>query len=267
MLLALETNEDGFFIRKRFIEADYPTHFHDFYEFEYVLSGKGAVLINGVRHNITAGSLIFVTPLDFQSIIVEEKIEVYNVNFSEYWLSKTLSPYLKGAGVVNNIDKHYFDIILSEFENSKICNKMYIRNTLSCILIEFIRGSNDENTSNSNDSFSITQEISHYIRTHFRESINMDILSKKFGYTPNYLSNLFFKEKGLTIKEYTINIRMDYALKKICSTDVSITDICYSCGYSSFSNFLRSFKKKYGMSPKKYRELYQNKNLIHITND
>lgn len=60
---------------------------------------------------------------------------------------------------------------------------------------------------------------------------------------------------------------MDYALKQICSTETSITDICFSCGYNSFSNFLRSFKKRYGMSPKKYRELFQNKELIHITQE
>ena len=257
MLLALEAGDDEFTIRERPLNEDYPTHFHDFYELEYVISGKGETVLNGNRFKLSPGSLIFVTPLDFQSITVKEKMKLYNLNFSEDWLSHTLSPYLNGATVINNVNKNFFEIIMKEFHNPQLYGRLYIKYILNCLFVEILRNS-PTNIGDNYNVFSITQQVSHYIKTHFTEDINMDAISKKFGYTPNYISHLFYMERGMTIKEFTVNLRMDYALKKICSTEGSISDICFECGYNSFSNFLRTFKSRYGVSPKKYRALYKN---------
>ena len=36
------------------------------------------------------------------------------------------------------------------------------------------------------------------------------------------------------------------------SNGISINDVCTKCGFNDYSNFLKSFKKAVGISPKKY---------------
>lgn len=42
-------------------------------------------------------------------------------------------------------------------------------------------------------------------------------------------------------------------LQKLDTTDYSVTDIGFICGYESLSTFMNAFKEKFGISPGKYR--------------
>ena len=43
---------------------EYRMHSHDFYEFEYVLEGKGKCYTNGKEYDFSEGDVFFATPLD-----------------------------------------------------------------------------------------------------------------------------------------------------------------------------------------------------------
>ena len=58
------------------------THWHEFYEIEYVLSGEGDYCIDGKHYPMGAGMLFFMTPLNFHSVDTKD-CRVVNVMFSE----------------------------------------------------------------------------------------------------------------------------------------------------------------------------------------
>ena len=41
------------------------------------------------------------------------------------------------------------------------------------------------------------------------------------------------------------------------NSDITSTDLCFECGFTSVSNFLRAFKKRFGISPKMYARNYK----------
>ena len=82
---------------------------------------------------------------------------------------------------------------------------------------------------------------------------NIDTIAESIGLSR---SSFFKKLKSLTgfapvdlVKE----VRLAKAAKLIETTDDSITEIAYSVGFRDSGYFGKCFRKKYGMTPKEYR--------------
>ncbi len=77
-------------------------------------------------------------------------------------------------------------------------------------------------------------------------------LAKQSGINEFKLKNGFKDIYGNTIYAYLNEHRMQQAILMLEQKNHTINDIAYSIGYSKPSNFIASFKKKYGITPKKY---------------
>lgn len=65
--------------------------------------------------------------------------------------------------------------------------------------------------------------------------------------------NAFKQYFGITLSEYVVNLRLEHAAELLQNTSRTALDVCSSVGYDSFSYFIKQFKKKYGVTPHKYR--------------
>ena len=64
----------------------------------------------------------------------------------------------------------------------------------------------------------------------------------------------FFKKiTGKTFTQFVNEYRLTHAAKLLHEAQISITDICFECGFNNFSHFNKQFKKFTGKSPSKYR--------------
>lgn len=95
--------------------------------------------------------------------------------------------------------------------------------------------------------------IKSYIKSHLSEKLTLDLIAAQLHYNPEYFSRYFKRATGKNISEYLTAMRMDRAKELLKTTDLSINEVCYFCGYSSLSNFRSHFVKHCGMSPKEYR--------------
>jgi AraC-like DNA-binding protein len=64
----------------------------------------------------------------------------------------------------------------------------------------------------------------------------------------------FKKLTGITPLRYFIGIKLEKARELL--RHQSVTDVSFDLGYSNISPFIRLFKKKFGLSPKKYQLKY-----------
>ena len=65
----------------------------------------------------------------------------------------------------------------------------------------------------------------------------------------------FFKKyMGTSCLEYIKNLRLEKAAEHFARGTQSVMDTALSCGFGNLSYFYREFKKKYGMTPKKFIE-------------
>ncbi len=85
----------------------------------------------------------------------------------------------------------------------------------------------------------------------FTKSVN-DIISETY-YSHATVSNAFRKYLGVTLSDYLINLRLDYAAELLTNTSMTTLEICSAVGYDSLSYFIKQFRKKFGTTPHKYR--------------
>lgn len=252
------TTSTGISIDKRTLTNNFPGHFHNFYEIEYILNGKGTMMVNNIDYPIKNNSLFFFTPLDFQQIKIDGPMELINVSLSPEWIRKNLSNELNQFCIIYDYQFPYADRLCSEYKKSLRYNFDIIESLLTIILVDISRNiRNSEIKSGTRYSKSIRSAIN-YIHLHFRENITLEEVAKQSHLTPQYLSSAFKKSTNLTFSRYLIDLRITYAKYLLCSTETSITDICYQSGFSSYSNFSRFFKEKNNTTPKIYRELNSN---------
>ena len=93
-----------------------------------------------------------------------------------------------------------------------------------------------------------------FIGQHYMDDISAADIAKAAGYSPNYLSRKFREAAGIGVHEYLMFIRLQRAALELVSTDDSVTEIALRCGFSDGNYFKDAFKKKYGVTPSKYRK-------------
>ena len=105
------------------------------------------------------------------------------------------------------------------------------------------------------DSDDIINRVENYIRDHFRENINRDDVAAIAYITPNYLSKQFRIKKGMNLREYINQIRIEEAKRLLLTTNLSVSEVAGLSGYENISYFSTVFRKYTGMSPIDWRNL------------
>ena len=93
-----------------------------------------------------------------------------------------------------------------------------------------------------------------YIEFFYSNPLTLDELARHCYVTSNYLSSLFKKEIGITLKEYINQFRIRKAVFLLNTTQLSIQEIAGQCGFPDANYFSRIFKKVNGVTPLSYRK-------------
>jgi len=59
-----------------------------------------------------------------------------------------------------------------------------------------------------------------------------------------------------TFSAYVTNLRLNKAARLLTEKELSVSDVCYDCGFNNISNFNRQFLKQYKVNPLKYRKAF-----------
>ena len=93
-----------------------------------------------------------------------------------------------------------------------------------------------------------------YIYYHLHERISLSDLADHVHLSPNYLSTLFKKEKGLSVQAYIRGQRITAAKNMLLYSDYSETEISEFLAFSTPSHFIRIFKAETGRTPKQFKK-------------
>ncbi len=108
---------------------------------------------------------------------------------------------------------------------------------------------------NNNYSASVYVELAiEHIKCFYKDGINVSDIANHIGISRAYLNYAFQKELGISIQKFLIDFRMHKAASQLISTTDTVKEISMSVGYEDQLTFSKAFKKKFGMSPKNYRE-------------
>lgn len=104
------------------------------------------------------------------------------------------------------------------------------------------------------NNLQLVEKVLYDIDDHISDDIELKYLAKKFGYSPFHFHRIFSAVTEQTMMEYVRKRRLTIAHQKLCETQESVADICYSVGFKSIQTFNRAFKKTFGMRPLQVRE-------------
>jgi AraC-like DNA-binding protein len=86
------------------------------------------------------------------------------------------------------------------------------------------------------------------------ESLTVEQISQKVYMSESNFYRVFKDHFGVTPVEFINNERMKLARRMLEDSTRKVQDVYLSAGFNSGSYFNRVFKRKYGLSPKAYRE-------------
>lgn len=96
-------------------------------------------------------------------------------------------------------------------------------------------------------------EIARIVRAHYTENFSLSMLADKVHLSAPYLSKFFDQQFGMTFLAYLTQIRLDHAVNALTHTEKTIDDIAASSGFANTHAFVQAFKKAYDTLPSVYR--------------
>ncbi len=97
-------------------------------------------------------------------------------------------------------------------------------------------------------------ETALWIDAHSHQQIDLDAAAAQADISPFHFLRLFSGVLGVTPHQYLVRSRLRHAARLLADNDISITDVAYDVGFGDLSNFVRTFHRAAGVSPRKFRE-------------
>ena len=97
-------------------------------------------------------------------------------------------------------------------------------------------------------------KIYDYILTNFEKEIKLEELALLANMTPASLCRFFRQKTRKSVSEFINEVRVSFACKLLIEGNLSISEICFRCGYNNLSYFNRQFKKIIGLTPGNYQK-------------
>lgn len=247
-----------FFKREIPAGTSYPLHWHDFIEFEIILSGRAKHIYNDREFVLNKGNAYMMCYYDFHELTALTDIVLYSIHFNKSMLHPEIVQFLDYNKFHCHFDKDETNRIVQRMEELvKECNTkiplqtVVIKNIINELVVAMIRACPQKEIQPA--PLPIQQAVA-FLNDHFLEKITLDVLAKQLSFSTNYLGMMFKKQMGCTFNEYVNTLRLKYACSLLRSSDMSIKEVADASGYSSIEYFMYAFKKKMLMTPGEYRK-------------
>jgi AraC-like DNA-binding protein len=265
--------EFEYFHLKDDIGEEFQSHYHDFNKIIIFVSGDVTYHVEGKAYILKPWDILFIAKSDthkpvitkgevYERIILWIDAEFFEKNSSKksklnncfeilnsrgyklYRASYSVQEHIKS--MVNQIEASYRNM---EFGSDILVNTLMVQ-----LLVYINRGIIKTDavvpTEDVIQDKTIT-EIIRFINENLNEDLSITILSSRFYVNKYYLMHKFKELTGYTIHNYILQKRLIRSVKLI-EMGRSINEVYLECGFGDYSNFMRNFKKRFGISPKQW---------------
>lgn len=98
----------------------------------------------------------------------------------------------------------------------------------------------------------------YFVHQHYMEKNTVENVASFVGVSSRYLSKMFHEQLQIGVADYITCVRISKAIeRKYTAPHCSLTDLALDVGFSSLQHFSQVFKKKMGISPKRYFSIQQ----------
>lgn len=245
-------------------------HSHDFVELFWGIEGHANHEINGTASVIGEKELFFIRPEDIHNIyiarngnycfnnlafrhdIIKELGQRYESAILSLWSSKRNK----------NVIRHKLTEPLYQWLNAKVRDVFSHRQSrlaLDFFLINLIYELEKQEKSPFPENCpDLLNRVCREVAKPENFKRGASVFSKLSGYTQEHIARELKKYTGRTPTEILNEARLQHAAMLLITSLDSICEISYDCGFQSLSYFFSAFKRRFGITPRHYR----NKNKI-----
>ncbi len=105
-------------------------------------------------------------------------------------------------------------------------------------------------------------ETALWIDANSHQEIDLEGAAGQVGISPFHFLRLFTNVLGVTPHQYLVRSRLRHAARLLADDGLPITDVAYEVGFGDLSNFVRTFPRAAGVSPRRFREASRGKRKI-----
>jgi AraC-like DNA-binding protein len=236
-------------------------HTHDYFEMEYVFSGKCHQVFKKKSHEFSRGDVALFKTNSRHEFYSSNEAEVFKIIIKPELLPKIYNTYadeFKESSIIHlpsNEVRRVENILLMIEKEFNTQNEFFmdiISGYLEILFTLFIR-INRMNEIKKEKVPTIDFKIFlSYIDNNLK-TVTPSSVANYSGYNFPYFSKLFKKNVGMNLSEYINLKKLETAAKILIETDISIENIGYDVGFNHKSYFHRVFKRYYGVTPEEYR--------------
>ena len=239
------------------------------YEIDVELGDDRIVIIDGIEYQIKRGDVCVRKPgqsvygrgvqnsvlltLDFSGNQVRER---YSRNIEGHTQPLTDSFLLGNLnGIIRPFSEYTFIPIYSELLKTAFVDEMAAQNLVMELIYKLNAEVCRQSYSKRKYKENVCDNALEYMKNNIQKQITLQELADIVMLDKNYFVRLFKSTYGKTPINVLIDLRMERASDLIVNTNIPITDIAESCGYSSVSYFITEYKKHFGITPLKQRKI------------
>lgn len=247
---------------------DYPIHCHAEYEINLVLLSSGKHIIGTREEPFSEVDMVIIAPfVPHVWKAREEGNRVITVQFSGKMLDfpmlhlrqfRSIETFLKRAVPAAKFHLSEDDPLVSEtlaLARAKDFDATvaFLRLLNSMAEREFtILGDVDSGMRQSRSRR--VAKVMEYSQEHLGETIRLSDVSSLVDMSDSAFSHFFKKHTNLSYITFLNGLRISRACRELESTAMSVSEICWDCGFNNKSNFNRLFLQAKGMTPSAYRK-------------
>ena len=266
-------------------EFDFPLHYHDEIELNFILNAKGARRVVGDhiaeiddRELVLVGSNI---PHVWQTHKCKSKeIREITIQFHKDLLDDKFLKRNQLSFIRKMLERATRGISFSKPTIDQLTPRLMTLNQKQGFdsVLELMSILHDLSVSRhmqtlSNTSFNITEstyssrrieQVVDLLNQNFHKTITLAEAAKIANMSTASFSRFFKARTGISFVNSLLEIRLGHATRMLIETTQSVSEIAYDCGFNNISNFNRLFKKKKGCTPSVFRENYTQGSRVFI---
>ncbi len=246
-------------------------HSHDFYEIYFFADGNVTYYIENESYDLKKGDVLVIPPGKLHRPVIEEHIpyERYVLwiygrfantreNFSK--MLEKLNALIAEKGT-RRVSFHgqeakkltcLFDSLTEKFHSA---DEFAFYTAESCIVLIINKIIDELNQSQpvQDENPELIRQVIAYINTNVANAPALEDLTRKFYVSKYYLSHKFKEHTKTSIHRYILMKKISLARQEL-EKGRTPNEVCGICGFSTYSNFYKEFKKQTGFSPKDYKK-------------
>ncbi len=239
-------------------------HLHrGWFELTAVSGGHGFVTVAGERVEVTTGDICLSLPAELHKIesSAEEPLryDFFSFYTEEPELSEALTEMavrLREAGrriLTDDKIRTLIGVAIAELENEGApFSHRLLSHLLSEIVIRLLRAAGGVSEPQVALPSAVTRlcfRVQQYMDTNVFTLRSLSEVAAVFGYNYSYLSALFHRTTGTTLRDYHRTARWRVARLLVQENKAKITEIAEMLGYSSVYVFSRAYRARFGTPP------------------